>query len=438
MLVPRNRLLLWVALSLPFAGMGFMLPEAILFSVIFLGGLAILAILDATMAPAQLRGIQISMPDIIRLSKEREGNVPLTITHSQKEQILHLGLPFPEEISSSQETLETCLSKNTSRSLIQWPCTPKKRGNYRLQHCYVETLSPMGFWNVRARVNAPTEIRVYPNLADDRKHLSALFLNRGTFGIHSQRMIGQGREFEELRDYIPGDGYDQIDWKATAKRGHPITKIFQIERTQEVYVILDSSRLSGREINGKSSLERFINAALVLGLVTEQQGDLFGLVTFSDHVRGFVRARGGKNHFNTCRDTLYTLHPETVTPNFSEVCSFIRTRLRRRALLIFLTDLDDPVLTDNLSRHMELICRQHLVVVSSIRSPKALPLFDDSPVETLDGVYQRLGGHLLWQHLRELRTKLQRQGVRMLLLNDEKLSAQVVTQYLSIKRRQLL
>src|SRR5204863_1117351 len=91
-----------------------------------------------------------------------------------------------------------------------------------------------------------SEIRVYPNLLNERKNLAALFLHRGSFGMHAQRQIGKGRDFEKLREYIPGDSYDEVHWKATAKRGRPVTKIFQIERTQEVYVIIDASRLSAR------------------------------------------------------------------------------------------------------------------------------------------------------------------------------------------------
>src|SRR2546430_17663496 len=92
------------------------------------------------------------------------------------------------------------------------------------------------------------------------------------------------------------------------------------------------------------TLERFITAALVLGLAAEQQGDLFGLVTFTDKVGAFLRARNGKAHYNACRDAVYTLQPQIVTPDFDELATFIRLRLRRRALLIFLTSLDDPVL----------------------------------------------------------------------------------------------
>src|SRR6185312_13308872 len=193
---------------------------------------------------------------------------------------------------------------------------------------------------------AQSEIRVYPNLLGERKNLAALFLNRGAFGLHAQRQVGKGRDFEKLREYVPGDGYDEIHWKATARRGKPITKVFQIEKTQEVYVIVDASRLSARKpdenAETNSVLERFVTAALVLGLAAEQQGDLFGLLTFTDKVETFVRAKNGDAHYNTCRDALYTLEPKIVTPDFDELCTFLRLRLRRRALLVFLTALDDP------------------------------------------------------------------------------------------------
>ena len=103
-----------------------------------------------------------------------------------------------------------------------------------LNSAFVECASPLGLWASRKQVPVQSEIRVYPNLLSERKNLAALFLNRGTFGIHAQRQVGKGRDFEKLREYVPGDGYDEIHWKATARHGKPITKVFQIEKTQEI------------------------------------------------------------------------------------------------------------------------------------------------------------------------------------------------------------
>jgi len=352
---------------------------------------------------------------------------------------------LPREIESPQEDLLVEIPGAGKTSRVGWPCIPRRRGNYSLDCCHVEGASPLGFWSARAALPLRTELRVYPDLMKERRNVAALFLNRGTFGIHAQRQVGKGRDFEKLREYIPGDSYEDIHWKATAKRCRPVTKVFQIEKTREVYVILDASRLAAREVpdpadpNARvSTLERFINAALVLALAAERQSDLFGMLTFSERVHEFVRARNGQAHFSLCRDALYTLHPQMVTPDYDELFAFIRARLRRRALLVFLTALDDPVLADSFEQDAGLVCRQHLLLVNMIRPPGARPLFTNANTARLDDLYRELGGHIQWQNLLELGKKLKQRGVHFSLLENEKLSADVVTQYLNVKRRQLV
>jgi uncharacterized protein (DUF58 family) len=287
-----------------------------------------------------------------------------------------------------------------------------------------------------------SEIRVYPNLHTERKNLAALFLNRGAFGLHAHRQVGKGRDFEKLREYTPGDSYDEIHWKATARRGRPVTKVFQIEKTQEVYVIVDASRLSARETEqtaeAKTALEGFVTAALVLGLAAEQQGDLFGLLTFTNRVEKFVRAKNGQSHYSLCRDALYTLEPKIVTPDFDELCTFIRLRLRRRSLLVFLTALDDPAIAESFVRNIGLLRGQHLVLVNMLQPAGVMPMFATPEIGGLDDLYEQLGGHFRWRNLRELQKTLQRQGVQFSLLGNENLSAELVSQYLSVKQRQLL
>jgi uncharacterized protein (DUF58 family) len=434
------------------------------FSVLVVSALAALAIVDALGARVGLAGISVWVPAVARMSKDREAHFEVRVGNEwQRARTLRLGLAMPRQIESAQEDVYVALPAGSEWSRLTWPCTPLKRGNYRLEHACLETSSPLGFWDARKTVAAQSEIRVYPNLFRERRDLAALFLHRGSFGLHAQRQVGKGREFEKLREYIPGDSFDEIHWKATAKRGRPVTKVFQIERTQEVYVVIDASRLSTRPVEshkskGESSgtsrrdsvqpstlglqpsttLERFITAALVLGLAAEQQGDLFGLLTFTNKVERFVRARNGHAHYSACRDALYTLQPQVVTPDYDEVCTFIRLRLRRRALLVFLTALDDAVLAESFVRNLDLIRRQHLVLVNMLQPPGVAPVFTDPNVASVDDLYERLGGHLLWQNLRELEKVLQRRGVRFSLLKNERLSADLVSQYLNVKRRQVL
>jgi uncharacterized protein (DUF58 family) len=498
MIIPRNRLLLWFAIVvLPFSLLGAVEPGAASISLVAIGGLIALALADAVGSRASLAGISLQLPEVVRMSKDHEAKLEVRIRNERRRpKTLRLSLALPRELGSPQEDAWAALPRDSEWSRLDWPCMPRRRGNYQLESAYLETDSPLGFWGARRQVPAQSEIRVYPDLFTERRSLAALFLHRGSFGLHARRQVGKGREFEKLREYIPGDSFDEIHWKATAKRGRPVTKVFQIERTQEVYVVIDASRLSARlvpgtrpsatdpaaslghlpspichsaqialsatapplapslslsegsrvpfragEGNGRqptTTLERFVTAALVLGLAAEQQGDLFGLLTFSDRVSTFVRARNGQAHFNACRDALYTLQPRIVTPDYDEVATFIRLRLRRRALLVYLTSLDDPVLAESFVRNMDLVRRQHLIIVNMLQPPGVAPVFSNPNLASVDELYQHLGGHLFWQNLRELEKVLQRCGVRFSLLQNERLSVDLVSQYLGLKQRQAI
>ena len=248
MIVPRSRLLQWTAvLVVPFLALAGAVPESALVAVTLVALFLVLVLLDAALAVGSLNGISVELAKVVRLSKDREAKLELQIKcDAPRERELRLGLALPREIHSPAEDLLAQLPAKSALSKVEWPCVPLRRGNYPLDRCHLEGASPWGFWSVRGTTPVSSELRVYPNLATERRSVAALFLNRGAFGVHAQRQVGKGRDFEKLREYTHGDGYDEIHWKATAKRGKPVTKVFQIERTQEVYVIVDASRLSAR------------------------------------------------------------------------------------------------------------------------------------------------------------------------------------------------
>jgi uncharacterized protein (DUF58 family) len=455
-IVPTYRLLLFVGvIILPLTLLLPVVDAAIVPAIALAAAVAGVAIIDAYRSRARLRGIRVMLPEVLRVSEGREGNFNLQIENEKLAvQRIRLGLAFPREIYTPAVELGVELPEDKPISSIPWLLTGLRQGRYRIDRCYLEAASFWGFWSVRKASQIDMEIRVYPNLYEERKNLSALFLNRG-LGIHSQRQIGKGRDFEQLREYLPGDSFEDIHWKTTAKRGLPITKVYQIERTQQIYVIIDASRLSARASGGNSPtnrdkeaqkqsealatvLQRFITAALIMALAAERQGDLFGLLTFDDKVRAFLKAKMGRAHFNACRDTLYTMQPQKVSPDFAELFTFIGTKIRRRALLVFLTHLDDPVLADSFTRHIDLISRSHVVLVNMIKPMAVNPLFSSDSVSSVNDIYNELGGHMIWRRMRETQKILQRRGVGFAMLDNENLCSEMVSQYLTLKRRQVL
>jgi len=454
-LVPTTKLIIWVGfIFIPVFGLAAVMSAVTGTAIGLTIGFLAIVMVDAAGSRKLLAGIHVTLPAVVRLSVGRESAMILSIeSNADKIKQLRLGLAFPREIYSPNEDLVTKLPAETPHCRVAWPFRALKQGLYLLENCYLETTSSMGFWSLRRTQAARAEVRVYPDLFRERKKLSGLFLNRG-IGIHALRQVGKGREVEQLREYLPGDSYEDIHWKATARRGQPITKVYQIERTQQIYVIIDGSRLSVRnsdphgarsailgapEVDDRTSiLERYAAAALVMGLAADRQADEFGLLVFDDRVRKFVRAKSGKAHYDGCRDALHTLQAKSVTPDFGELFTFIATKIRRRALLVMLTNLDDPVLAESFTANIDVISRRHLVLVNMIKPAGAQPLFSDRLANDVDDIYRKLGNHLLWRQLRETEKYLRRHGVGFYLLENENLCTDIVSQYLTVKRRQLL
>jgi len=425
--------MIWVValVGFPAASLAALSVEARVGALVCLVVLAAVIVGDVLMRDRALNGVRVELPELVRMFKDRAAEIRVVV-HGRAGSRVRVGVVAPEGIHAEAEETDVELPAETSEFVWKW--TAYRRGLYRVDAVYLEALSPWGMWQVRREDAVAMEIRAYPNLRRD-DDLKAL--RQGVSGMHALRQIGRGREFEKLREYLPGDSLDEIHWKATARRGRPITKVFQVERTQEVYVIIDASRLSGRAAGDETTLERSIAASLIVGAAAEKRGDLFGLAAFSDSVDAFVRARNGKAHYAACRDAIYQLQPRAVSPDFDEIATFLRLRLRRRALLLFLTSLDDPVLAENFARATKLLARRHLVLAGMLRPVAAHRLFEGD-VESVEDVYRDLAGHISWKRLKELERSLARQGVRLSVIDPGNFSTALIGIYDSVKQRQLL
>jgi uncharacterized protein (DUF58 family) len=432
-----------------------LIPAALLFTYaptlqveIFAGVLLLLVCLavDALRAIGSLDSIGLTLPEIVRSTRGNDTSIEVLIDATNSTlRSFTLGLQLPETVPSKQGALRVDMPAEVNKATVEWHCTPSERGNVIIVQAFLGAKSPWGLWEHHRMVPVQSGIRVYPNVQQERKNMAAIFLNRDSVGIHRQRSIERGREFAQLREYIPGDSFEDIHWKATARTGKPVTKLYQVERSQEIYVVIDSSSFSATELGddkgptGKTTnLERCINAALILGLVAEKQGDLFGLITFDEQVRTFLKARNGRGHYNACRDALYAVEPSEHHADFAELFSYIRLNLRKRALLIFLTNLSDPLQSERFTENVEIISRNHLIVVNMIADPVVQPVFKSEGITSSEEVYAKLGGHFEWNNLQAIQKRLHLQNITMQFLSHEMLSADLVSQYMTQKQRQLI
>ncbi len=415
---------------------------------ILLLGAAGMGILDIWISKPVLSGVEVDFPELVRMSKNRQASFLISVACNHKSlNQLKVGLAFPDVQFNARQTRPVTLE--AQKASVEWPITGIRQGQYILRACYIEIESVWGLWALRKKQAVHCEVRVYPDLFSQWKVLASRLPGKHT-GSHVQKMVGKGREFERLREYLPGDLYEDIHWKATAKRGVPVTKTYQIEQTQDVYVIIDASRLSARDSGpaagkglsdkdaGETMLEQYINTGLCIGMAAEKQGDRFGLVVFSDQVRQFMPAGRRTSHFRACKDILYTLHPHLVTPDFTELITFIGSRITKRSLLIFLTSLDDRAVAKDLVDHVHILSRRHLLVINMVKPPDAAPIFSSGSVAAEDEIYTRLGGHMVWKWLRELERSFHRMGIGFFLHPSGELTHQAISHYLTIKQRQAI
>jgi uncharacterized protein (DUF58 family) len=441
--VPTSRLAIGVAVAAALSVLGLASPELDGVWTLGLAGWVCLALADFAWSWQNVRPPTVELPPLLRFAANRPIPVPVTFRRQPGAPTsIRFALGFPAGFHDAEEHLAIQLPSEVERSQALWTTTATRRGRFREVLAVSEISSRLGLWSLRSRQTIASELRVYPDLMTERRAMASLFLDRARFGAKLQRTVGRGRDFEKLREYLPGDGFDEVHWKATAKRGHPITKVFQAERTQEIYVVIDGSRLSARPVEQdgvvRTVLDRYLSAALVLLLAAERQGDRFGLVTFSAGVDVFLRAGRGRSHYGACREAVHALEPDPGTPDPAEIVRALRTRLRQRALLFFLTDLSDPVLAEEFSKHLRPLARQHLVLVNQLRPPEVGPLFSGAEIADTAELPGRLAGHVRWAELRATAQALRPLGVTAQVLDNEALAARLVTQYLEVKQRQAL
>lgn len=429
MIVPRDPLLLVFAAAL--------LPASVFapvwVTVAIAATLAIVAAGDALLGMRAAAGVSVRVPAIVRMIQTRPAEIAVVV-QSPGSVLVRTALRVPEAVRI--QPLEAMIPSDAQPSRFAFTGESKIRGSFSVDLAAVGVTSPLRFWEARRQLPVSTELRVYPDLRAAQRSLAPL-LTRSLQGVHVNRQVGRGREFEKLREYLPGDPMGDVHWKATARRAKPVTRVYQIERTQEIYAVLDSSRLTARPAGEGTILDRYVATALALNLVSRQQGDLFGLVTFSDSVHSFLRAGSGPGHYDSCRNALLAVKTRLVAPDYRELFSAMQSRLRRRALLVFLTELDDPVLAEDFQGGVTALTRRHLVAAASVQDVSSAPLFT-VPVSNTEEIYERLAGHMAWRRLEELRVRLRAAGIRFSVVEPSRLGLEMARMYLNVKRRQVL
>ena len=338
-----------------------------------------------------------------------------------------------------------------------WPWTAEiallRRGLWPGPRIGVECQSNFGLWRLRRWFDVPVPLRIEANLRPGRQEVLRSPVYRMLVASRQTPWTGHGRDFERLREYQPGDTYSEIAWRSTARRGAPVTRLFQWEQKQEVYFVVDQSRASALALDPATNsdsaapqkrvprrmLDLAVETALVGATVALELGDEFGLVTFADGAKSWLRAGSGQSQFHQFRDRLLNVEPLPTTADYEALFADIRVRLRRRAYLLLLADLTERSISDSLRRGVGLVRSSHALLMTSILPAHVRPAFSPGQdLNTDQDVYAALAGDRENQRLAALARQLRQLDVQLRYIPAEKFLRTAVEGYLRSKREQRL
>ncbi|MEW6378435.1 MAG: DUF58 domain-containing protein [bacterium] len=322
---------------------------------------------------------------------------------------------------------------------IRYRVTPGRRGSCEFGDIHFRLTGPLGLALYQGKKESRTLITVYPVLQDIRRlRLLAPFPHSCTSrGVHLLHREGEGREFEKLREYLPDDPFREIDWKATARKQRPITRVYETEHSQTIYLCLDAGRMMSLRIGDLSKFDYALQAAFILAHLAIRQDDRVGMATFSSGLDVFLPAKKGKAQFGCC---LRRLNGITPTPAFVDYREFFRQFLlkrERRSLLVIFTDFLDQENCRGLLNGIRIVRTRHLPLIVTIRDREVVALQENYPKDVSD-IYCLLAAAEVLTERKILLQTLQRERIQVLEALPEDLPAAIVNRYLEIKRKGML
>ncbi len=325
-----------------------------------------------------------------------------------------------------------------SRVVLQRGIVPLARGPDELGALYVWYENELGLLRRRVRVPAPQKIRIYPDLAAVERYGRLHTRNRTIdAGLRRMQLRGAGTEFESLREWTDGDGFRTIDWKATARRGKIMVAQHEIERSQNLMLLLDCGRLMTARIGGGRKLDYAVTAALSLATIAGLASDRVGLVAFAGELIAARAPRSTRSSIAGLSDALYSLEPRFEEANYARAFSYLRHHLHKRSMIVFLTDVIDPLAQAAVMADVASLARRHLLVCVFMNDAAVAAALAEEP-RTVSEAYRADVALGLAGERRAARALLERRGVLVIDVPAKKLSTALIDEYLRAKRRGLL
>jgi len=319
---------------------------------------------------------------------------------------------------------------------IHYNLRPTKRGEYNFGFIRAYISSPLGLISRRYNFDGAKVLPVYPSFINlGQYELMAISHHLTAFGIKKIRKVGHSSEFDQIKNYVGGDDIRTINWKATARKSSLMVNTYTDERSQNIYCIIDKSRVMKMPFEGLSLLDYAINATVALAKVAMLKEDKAGLITVSESIGAVVPADRKSAQLGTIMNVLYKEKTRYLESNLEALYATVRSVVKQRGLLVFFTNFESLSALQRQLPYLKRISKYHLLVVVFFENTE-LKALSSEPAKDVEGIYHKTIAEKFIYEKKLMVKELNTHGILAILTPPQKLTVNVINQYLALKAQQ--
>lgn len=319
---------------------------------------------------------------------------------------------------------------------IHYNLRPTKRGEYNFGFIRTYISSPLGLISRRYNFDGAKVLPVYPSFINlGQYELMAVSHHLTAFGIKKIRKVGHSSEFDQIKNYVGGDDIRTINWKATARKSSLMVNTYTDERSQNIYCIIDKSRVMKMPFEGLSLLDYAINATVALAKVAMLKEDKAGLITVSENIGAVVPADRKSVQLGTIMNVLYKEKTRYLESNLEALYATVRSVVKQRGLLVFFTNFESLSALQRQLPYLKRISKYHLLVVVFFENTE-LKALSSEPAKDIEGIYHKTIAEKFIYEKKLMVKELNKHGILAILTPPQKLTVNVINQYLALKAQQ--
>jgi len=416
--------------------LGYLVPELFTAAIVILLFAAISILLDFYLLYRQNNGVEAERAVGERLSNGDENKIAIHLKNNYDYKILCTIIDeLPYQLQERNWHRELQIDAN-AKTVLEYFIKPLERGEYDFGDINVYVDGPLKLVRRRYIFSQEKTVKVYPSYIQMRRYqLHAIGSHLQDAGVKRMRKIGHSMEFEQIKEYVRGDDYRTINWKASARRGDFMVNTYTDERSQQIYCIINKGRVMKMPFEGMTLLDYAINASLVLSNVALQKQDRAGLITFAQQLDAFVLADKKPTQINNILETLYKQQTNFLEPDFEKLFSVVRNRITQRSLLVLFTNFESFESLERELPSLKKLAHYHLLMVVFFENTELKEL-TESKAATTEDIYIKTIAEKYRYEKQLIAKELQKHGIISVLSTPQGLTINSLNKYLELKNKQ--